>query len=105
MRQTRDRTLFDDDRSIQERFDVFIKDNPSVYELFKKFAWQAREAGLMRISSDDIIHRIRWWTKVEIRSREPFKINDHFSSRFARKLIQDDPTFERYFETRRLKAK
>ena len=34
--------------------------NPEVYELFKRFAFEAINKGHLRLSSEMIINRIRW---------------------------------------------
>lgn len=96
------KTLFPDSK-IDAAFERFDADNPKVYQLFKRFAAEARAAGHKRYSSDAILHRIRWHVSVETIGCE-FKINDHFSSRFARKLIGDDASFAEFFELRTLKS-
>lgn len=85
---------------IAERFAEFDAANPEVWELFKRFARQARDAGRGRYSADAILHRIRWHVAIETRSNDGFKINDHFSAMYARKLIAEDRTFAGFFETR-----
>lgn len=96
----------DRQRSIQERFDAWLDENPVAYELFKQFAEQARRAGRKRYSADAILHRLRWHVNVELRpvDGEEWRCNDHFSSRLARKLIEDDPSFANFFELRELKS-
>lgn len=92
-----------DGRTIQERFEEFHDQYPEVYRMFCDYAAKARAAGFTRFSSDMICHRIRWYRHVERGDRD-FKINDHFTSRYARKLMEEDQTFAGFFETRVLKA-
>lgn len=96
-------TLFDHNPSIDERFREFDRENPHVFRLFERFAREVREAGHTRYSADAILHRIRWHCNVEIRSHD-FKINDHFSSRYARLLVETDQSFANFFEFRRLRS-
>ena len=49
--------------------------NPEVYELFKRFAFEAINKGHLRLSSEMIINRIRWETSV-VTSDKDYKINN-----------------------------
>lgn len=101
------RSLFDN-RRIDERFAEFLKTNPDVWDLFKRLAYRAQASGVHRYSAKAIIERIRWEYTVERKrsdgDRDDFKINDHFTSRFVRKLITEDPTFAGFFETRQIRT-
>ncbi len=89
---------------IQAKFERFNLSYPHIFKLFVQFAWEARTAGLAKHSADAILHRIRWHLYVENWSltNVKVKINDHYSSRYARKLIEHDPTFKTFFELRTL---
>lgn len=93
-----------DNRSIDDRFEEFLRDHPDVWDLFCRFAWELKLSGKERGSADAILHRIRWehWTTSS--GKKDFKINDHFSSRFARAMIEKCPAFVDFFETRKLKS-
>lgn len=88
--------------SIQQRFDEFDTAHPEVFDLFKQFAAELRRAGRTHYSADSILHRIRWHCDVNQQRDETWKINDHFSSRYARKLIAEDESFQGFFELRNL---
>ncbi len=95
-------------KDIDERFKTFIEANPHVFRLFQRFAHHLRAKGHNRYSADAILHRIRWHMNVDVKptgSTDEFKINDHYSSRLARLLIERDPTYEGFFELRELRAK
>lgn len=99
-------TLFDEvarERSIQESFLAFHRDNPEIFALFHRFAEELRRAGRKRYSADAIIQRIRWHMAVEVVSEDDFKINDHYSSRYARMLIDVYREFDGFFNLRRLR--
>ena len=88
---------------IQATFDKFHADHPDIYEMFKRFARQLRGAGRERYGAKSIMERIRWELATSSSGVDDgFKINNNFTSRYARKLIVDDPTFESFFETRKL---
>lgn len=103
------RSLFDDlpaerARTIQERFAEFDRAHPDVYELFRRFAFELRDAGRKRYSAKALIERIRWHMATSS-TEEEFKINNVFTSRYVRKLVEQCPEFEGFFELRKLKAK
>jgi len=91
------------DSPIQAAFESFHAEHPEVYAMFRDYAAKARAAGFTRFSADMICHRIRWYHHVERGARD-FKINDHFTSRYARKLMSDDASFAGFFETRVLRS-
>lgn len=95
--------LWDNPDSIDERFWAYHQKRPEVYRLFQELADTLRSRGRSRYSADAILHRIRWHYHVE-RSDGDFKINDHFSSRYARLLMRNRPEYNGFFETRRLRS-
>jgi hypothetical protein len=92
--------------TIEERFDVWLKDNPQIYPLFLQFAREVR-ARRRHYSIDAITQRVRWHVNIETRGDDAadFKINDHFRSRLARKLMMENPELADMFELRRIRTK
>ena len=90
-------------KSIQQSFEEFNAANPKVYGMFKTFAATLKGYGKKKIGSKLIMERIRW-EMVATTETEDFKINNNFSSRYARKLIAEFPEFDGMFELRELKA-
>jgi len=88
---------------ISSAFAEFHRENPHVYSHFKDFATRAILAGVRRTSSKFIIERIRWELMVETRSSD-FKINNNFTSRYARLFIEDFPQHHELFALRELKC-
>jgi hypothetical protein len=91
--------------TIDDRFKDYIIANPRVFTLFCKYAEMVRAKGYHRYSADAIVHRIRWHENFETTRTDEFKINDHYSSRLARLLIERDPTYEGFFELRELRGR
>ena len=79
----------------------FHKANPEVYRLFCAFTKQLIGAGRRSYSADAVLHRIRWHTAVETKG-EPLKINDHYSSLYARLFMMHHGEYSGFFELRRL---
>lgn len=89
--------------AIQQRFEAFHAAHPEVFQLFARFASELRRAGRTHYSADAILHRVRWECAVNPERDSGYKINDHFSSRYARKLANTDPRFATFFEFRKLR--
>lgn len=94
--------LFDRPRSIEERFMAFHANNPAVYRELVLRAREARAAG-RRVGIRMLWERMRWTFYVE-RREEDFKLNDQYTSRYARLIMEQEPDLARFFETRTLRA-
>lgn len=95
-------------RTIQEAFEKYHADNPRIYELFKRFALQIVEKRKNRpnkkTSANLLINRIRWEIYVETITDDGFRINDHYSSRYARKFVEEYPQYRDLFNFRELRS-
>lgn len=78
------------------------KENPHVYELFERFAFQAIAKGHKRLSAWLIVNRIRWETTVETKG-EDFKISNDFIAYYARLFHALHPEHAGFFRTKALK--
>ena len=90
-----------DQRTIQEKFDTFNKENPIVYSLFKQQALKAINKGRKKISAKQLIEFIRWNIQFQV-TKEDFKINNSFTSRYARKFVEEFEDHKDVFEFRTL---
>jgi hypothetical protein len=93
-------------KSIEETFNQFDKDNPEIYQHFVFFALQWIKSGAKKISSKQVIGRIRWFLDVETKGEaaRTWKINDITTAYYSRKFIQEYPEHETKFEFRRLRS-
>lgn len=88
--------------TIQERFERFHAENPHVYEMFVRFARQLR-ARRARGSAAMIFERMRWETAIT--TNDPhFKLNDQYTSRYARLAMAQEPDLAGFFEIRELRS-
>jgi hypothetical protein len=78
----------------------FIDDNPEFWRLFKKFALQAINTGRRKYSARAIFHRIRWHTRIEIKSNDEYKVNDHCSPYIVEMFEEDHPEHVGFFTKR-----
>ena len=90
-------------QTIQKKFERYHELHPDVYQLFLQYARELKVAGCTQYSSDAILHRIRWHKAISGGDDSGFKINNNFSSRYARKAIANFPSeFVGFFKVRML---
>lgn len=89
--------------SIEDRFTKFNRNNPKVYELFKKFCLEAIKKGRKKLGSKMIIERIRWHASVETTDEE-FKISNDYTAHYARLFMRDYPDQYELFNTKPLRS-
>tara|TARA_R110002110_G_scaffold112168_6_gene278974 strand:+ start:1910 stop:2194 length:285 start_codon:yes stop_codon:yes gene_type:complete len=79
----------------------FHRENPHVYKLFSKYAFEAINRGREHYSARTIIELIRWHTDIETNDKD-FKINDHTVPYYARLFMHENPEHKGFFELRKL---
>jgi hypothetical protein len=84
--------------SARERFLVYHAECPVVWEMFKKFTYEALNAGCKNIGSKMIVERIRWETNVM--GNDGFKINNDHAPYYARVFMELFPEHDGFFRTR-----
>ncbi|HEU4754686.1 MAG TPA: hypothetical protein VFU47_16380 [Armatimonadota bacterium] len=92
--------------SIQERFERFDRTHPEVYALLLRFARQVRERGWSRYSIRTLWELIRWHYSLS-GPEDGFKLNDQYTSRYARKLLTEHPDEfpSGFFELREIRTR
>lgn len=97
-------TLFDvppDANSIQERFERWLAENAHVYRLFVEAARSLKRQGRKRFGAKAIAEHLRW--NAAYQTTDGYKLNNIYTSRLARKLLDDHPEeFEGWLELRKL---
>lgn len=89
--------------SIEERFRLFHEQNPWVYREIVYMAMTAKQLGRKRIGMKQIFEVIRWNHAIKTQG-ENVKLNNNYSSRYARLIERQEPDLRDLFETRELKA-
>jgi len=85
--------------SREQKFRIFHEENPEVYELFKRFCYEAMDKGHTRLSAEMIINRIRWETKI-VTTDKDYKINNDYKPFYSRLFIIQHPGYEDFFQLR-----
>lgn len=93
-------------KTIDQAFEEYISDNPKIYSYFVSFAIAWLKTGAKKISSKQIVGRIRWEVEVETKGEQArdFKINDAWTSRLARRFAVDYPEYSERLEFRHLRS-
>jgi hypothetical protein len=85
--------------SLKEKWWEFHKNNPHVYELFKRFTHELIAAGFSNYSSKSVFERIRWHTDIKTRGSS-LKLNNNYTAYYARLFHADHPEYGGFFRTR-----
>lgn len=97
--------LYDNKKTIERQFWEFHQANPRVYRKIVNLCREVKGAGHSHFSMDCVFHRLRWYMTVEVKSKEPFKLNNNFTSFYARLVARQEPDLVEFFEFRALRAK
>lgn len=96
--------LFDSAGPLDQKFWEYHQENPHVYELFKNFTRAARAAGYNNYSAKAIFERVRWHMSIETKDETGFKLNNNYTSRYARLMEQEHPEYAGFFHKRTMKT-
>lgn len=88
--------------SIADRFAVFHAEHPEVYVELVRLAREAKAAGV-RVGMKALWERLRWSFTVD-RPSGKFKLNNVYTARYARLIMENEPDLRGLFETRRLRS-
>ena len=92
-------------KSIESAFKQFHKDNPKVYLLFKEQIFRAIRRGREKVSSKTLLGWLRWEVSLDVKTKDVYKINDAYTSRYSRIFIKEHPEYSELFNFRRLRDK
>lgn len=90
-------------KNMEAKFAAFDRRNPYIYQLFKKFALQAKRTGIAHYSGWAIMNRIRWHLDIETYDPDPdsaYKINNNYTAFYTRKLNKEMPRMRGFLRTR-----
>ena len=90
--------------NLDTAFATYHDANPHVFKLFRKYALEARSRGFRYYGAKAIMELVRWEISTTTKDVDGFKINNNYTSRYARLLEQVDPSFVGFFRKRELKS-
>lgn len=83
----------------EERFKAFHRANPHVYQALLKLALRMRAEGVRRYSMKGLFEILRWQYAIQT-GGDDYKLNNYFTSFYARMLMASEPLLDGFFETR-----
>jgi len=88
---------------LDDRFWRFHEANPQVYRQLRRLAFEAVRKGRNKIGMKMLFEVLRWevWMQTE---GEDWKLNNSYTSRYARLLMDQERDLAGLFETRMLKS-
>lgn len=94
------------DASIQMRFEAFHRNNPQVYTILVRLARRGRGAGRNRLGMKMLFEVVRWeWIIAGLPDdSEEFKLNNNYTSRYARLIMEQEGDLTGIFDTRGLRS-
>ncbi len=92
-----------DHRTLTERFEAFDRANPQVYSLIVRMALDLAQRG-RRFGVKMLYERLRYEYAVRTTDSTPYKLDNCYTSRYARKLISAHPELAVWLETRELRS-
>ncbi|MEV7145400.1 hypothetical protein AB0O05_02735 [Streptomyces sp. NPDC093084] len=86
-------------RTITEQFHAFDARNPHVYRALERMTARRLAAGATRVSLKDLFEDLRRQLPHGVAG-----LNNNYTALYARRLIDNHPTWARVFELRRRRA-
>lgn len=92
------------DLTIQQRFALFHIENPYVYQELVRLIRQAKKRGFTKLGIKTFWEVMRWHMMLRTSHDGDFKLNDHFTSRYARLIMKSEADLSGVFELRELRT-
>ena len=86
-----------------EKFKQYHSENPHMYTMFERIAFDLIDRGYSHYSARDIFPIIRWETKTKAEG-DKFKVNNNYSPDYARMFEARHPRYKGFFEKRERRA-
>lgn len=91
--------------TIDKRFQEFHAANPAVYGELVQMSRDLHKRGYRRIGIELVFSAYRWNRMLRTTADEfGFKLNDHFTSRYARLIMAREPDLADFFRTRTIRT-
>jgi hypothetical protein len=94
----------DEALTIQQQFQRFHEANPWVYHRLREMALELHHRGHRKIGIKMLIEALRWQYYRQTSDPSGWKLNNNYSSRYARLIMEKTPCLRDSFETRTLKS-
>lgn len=88
--------------TIDAQFEEFHRNNPEVYEELVRLARQMKARGHKRIGIKMLWEVLRWERAMKTTDQTEWKLNNNYTSRYARLIMEKEPDLKGFFVTRGL---
>ncbi|CAB4122273.1 hypothetical protein UFOVP36_7 [uncultured Caudovirales phage] len=88
--------------TVKQRWWLFHKANPHVYELFERFTFEAISRGHKSLSAWLLVNRIRWETSI-VTTGGDFKVSNDYIAYYARLFMARHPSHDGFFKIKALR--
>jgi len=88
--------------TIDAQFEEFHRNNPEVYEELVRLARQMKARGHKRIGIKMLWEVLRWERAMKTTDQTEWKLNNNYTSRYARLIMENEPDLKGFFVTRGL---
>ena len=97
------KTIDSIDAEVDGKFERFHAENPHVFEELRKLALKMRRSGRKHYGMKGLFEVLRWHRALETTDGD-FKLNNNYTSFYARLLMDSEPELEGFFRTRKAKG-
>jgi hypothetical protein len=88
---------------LEAKFWEFHTQNPDVYQKLRSLALQMRRRGVEQYSIKSLFEVLRWHHALTTNDPSGYKLNNNYTSFYARLLMEREPELEGFFELRSLR--
>ncbi len=103
MTPSKDGQLHFNELEEKSKAEIFDEDNPSIWNQFNYMALNLIVKGVKHYGAKAIFEIIRYHRTAETNDSK-FKLNNNYTSYYARKFIRNHPEHKDFFETRKSKG-
>ena len=90
--------------TLDERFARFHAGHPEVYRKLVALARRMKARGFETYSIKTLAEVVRWHSDAHGTDAEGFRINNSYTSRYARLIMDENPDLDGFFVTRELQG-
>jgi len=88
--------------TLDAQFEEFHKNNPDVYRELVRLARMMKARGHKRIGIKMLWEVLRWERAMKTTDQTEWKLNNNYTSRYARLIMENEPDLKGFFVTRGL---
>jgi len=93
-----------DPHRLESKFLKFHEENPEIYIELVNLARQAKKYGRRKMGMKAIWEIMRWERMIQTKDATGYKLNNDYTSRYSRLIMENENDLKDFFETRKLRA-